>query len=120
MKTIFEKSNGVDRITLTDSEANINFIDKTIQQALIPRSILIVLLGGVSVLMTLLIPTWCEKWWILLGILAIALYIAIPSQLRKQSFMKVFTIPGLVLRMVKNILHIDYSDTSFIHTKHDG
>ena len=99
---------------------NINFIDKTIQQALIPRSILIVLLGGVSVLMTLLIPTWCEKWWILLGILAIALYIAIPSQLRKQSFMKVFTIPGLVLRMVKNILHIDYSDTSFIHTKHDG
>ena len=29
MKTIFEKSSGVDGITLTDSEANINFIDKS-------------------------------------------------------------------------------------------
>jgi len=96
----------------------INFIDKTIQQALIPRSILIVLLSGISVIMTLIIPTWCEKWWILLGILAIALYIAIPSQLRLRSFSKVFTIPGLVLRMLKNALHMDRKNTDFIHTQH--
>ena len=97
---------------------NLNFIDKTIQQALIPRSILIVLLGGISVLTTLLIPAWCEKWWILLGILATALYIAIPSQIRLQSFKKVFAIPGLVLRMSKNILHIKRKNTDFIHTEH--
>ena len=96
----------------------INFIDKTIQQALIPRSILIVLLGGISLLMTILVPAWCEKWWILLAALAIALYIAIPSQLRLQSFKKVFAIPGLVLRMLKNILHIDRKNTDFIHTQH--
>ena len=96
----------------------INFIDKTIQQALIPRSILIVLLGGISILMTILVPAWCEKWWILLAALAIALYIAIPSQLRLQSFKKVFAIPGLVLRMIKNILHIDRKNTDFIHTQH--
>ena len=40
----------------------INFIDKTIQQALIPRSILIVLLAGISILMTILYPYWSEKW----------------------------------------------------------
>ena len=97
---------------------NINFIDKTIQQALIPRSILIVLLGCISVLMTILVPAWCEKWWILLGILTIALYIAIPSQLRLQSFKKVFAIPGLVLRMLKNLLHMDHKNTDFIHTQH--
>ena len=97
---------------------NINFVDKVIQQALIPRSILIVLLGGISVLMTIIVPDWCEKWWILFGILIVSLFIAIPSQLRKRSISKVLTIPGLVLRMIKNILHIDRKNTDFIHTQH--
>lgn len=96
----------------------INFIDKTIQQALIPRSILIVLLTCISIIVTLIVPEWCEKWWILLGVLAMSLFIAIPSQLRIRSFSKVLTIPGLVLRMVKNILHIDRKNTDFIHTEH--
>lgn len=97
---------------------NINFVDKVIQQALIPRSILIVLLGGISLLITLLVPEWCEKWWILFGLLSLALFIALPSQLRIRSFAKVFAIPGLVLRMFKNILHIDHKNTDFIHTEH--
>ena len=96
----------------------INFIDKTIQQALIPRSILIVLLTGISIFITLTVPDWCEKWWILLGILAISLFIAIPRQLRLRSFSKVLAIPGLVLRMLKNILHLDHKNTEFIHTEH--
>ena len=98
---------------------NINFIDKTIQQALIPRSILIVLLAGISILMTIIYPYWCEKWWILFGLLATALFIALPSQLRFRSFGKVFAIPGLVLRMLRNILHIDHKNTDFLHTTHD-
>ena len=97
----------------------INFIDKTIQQALIPRSILIVLLTGISILMTLIVPEWCEKWWFLLGFLAMALFIALPRQLRLSSFAKVFAIPGLVLRMLKNILHMDRKNTDFIHTEHN-
>ena len=96
----------------------INFIDKTIQQALIPRSILIVLLVGISVFMTIFMPSWCEKWWILFAMLAIALFIAIPRQLRFRSFAKVLAIPGLVLRMFKNLLHIDRKNTDFIHTQH--
>ena len=97
---------------------NINFVDKTIQQALIPRSILIVLLAGISILMTLIVPAWCEKWWFLFASLAIALFIALPSQLRFRSFAKVLAIPGLVLRMLKNVLHIDRKNTDFIHTEH--
>ena len=96
----------------------VNFIDKTIQQALIPRSILIVLLGGISVIMTILFPSWCEKWWILFGILALSLFIAIPAPLRFSSFTKVLAVPGLVLRMLKNILHMDHKNTDFIHTEH--
>ena len=98
----------------------INFVDKTIQQALIPRSILIVLLTVISVLMTILVPEWCAKWWILLGLLAMALFVALPSQLRFRSFSKVFAIPGLVFRMLKNILHMDHKNTDFIHTEHNS
>lgn len=96
----------------------INFVDKTIQQALIPRSILIVLLAGISIIMTLVVPSWCEKWWILFILLAISLFIAIPPQLRFRSFSKVLAIPGLVLRLFKNLLHIDRKNTDFIHTQH--
>jgi cellulose synthase/poly-beta-1,6-N-acetylglucosamine synthase-like glycosyltransferase len=97
---------------------NINFVDKTIQQALIPRSILIVLLGGTSVFMTIAVPDWCEKWWILFALLALSLFIAIPAPLRLQSFKKVLAIPKLVFRMLKNILHMDRKNTDFIHTEH--
>ncbi len=99
---------------------NINYIDKTIQQALIPRSILIVLLVGISILLTITVPDWCEKWWFLFGLLATSLFIALPSQLRIRSFAKVFAIPGLVLRMLKNVLHIDRKNTDFIHTEHNS
>ena len=96
----------------------VNFVDKTIQQALIPRSILIVLLAGISIFMTFVMPTWCEKWWALFILLGLALFIAIPGPLRMRSFGKVLAIPGLVLRMLKNILHIDHKNTDFIHTEH--
>lgn len=99
---------------------NLNFIDKTIQQALIPRSILIVLLAAISILMTIVVPEWCGKWWFLLIILALSLYIALPEQLRSRSlFGKVLAIPGLVLRMLKNLLHMDHKNTDFLHTTHD-
>lgn len=97
---------------------NINFVDKTIQQALIPRSILIMLLTAISLLMTILVPTWSVKWWLLLLCLAVALFIALPSQLRLQSLAKIFAIPKLVLSMLKNILHIDHKNTDFLHTQH--
>ncbi len=99
---------------------NLNFIDKTIQQALIPRSILIVLLATISILMAIVVPEWCGKWWFLLIILALSLYIALPEQLRSRSlFGKVLAVPGLVLRMLKNLLHIDHKNTDFLHTTHD-
>lgn len=99
---------------------NINFVDKTIQQALIPRSILIVLLGAISVFMTIVVPDWCEKWWILFAMLALSLFIAIPAPLRLKSFKKVLAIPNLVFKMLKNILHMDHKNTDFIHTEHSA
>ena len=101
-------------------QGNINFVDKVIQQALIPRSILIVLIGAISVFMTFVVPDWCEKWWLLFALLAFSLFIAIPAPLRLQSFKKILAIPQLVFKMLKNILHLDRKNTDFIHTEHNA
>ena len=103
---------------------NIDFIDKTIQQALIPRSMLVVITFGMSLLMTpvslIFDNHWYIKWWCLFLAICIVLYIATPQQLRKHSvFGKILALPKLVWKMVLNILKIDRKNTDFIHTTHD-
>ena len=100
--------------------SNIDFIDKTIQQALIPRSMLVVLTFGMAVLITFISRIWSIKWWFLFLTICISLYIATPRQLRNHSvFGKIIALPRLVWRMVLNLLKIDHKNTDFIHTKHD-
>lgn len=103
---------------------NLDYIDKTIQQALIPRSMLVVGALGMSLFMTifslLFSLSWYIKWWCLFLAVCIALYIATPKQLRKHSvFGKILSLPKLVWKMVLNILKIDHKNTDFIHTTHD-
>jgi len=102
---------------------NLDFIDKTIQQTLIPRSMLVVGTLGMSAFMTLFSfifsNYWYIKWWCLFLTICIALYIATPRQLRSHSvFGKLLSLPKLVWKMVMNILKIDRKNTDFIHTTH--
>ncbi len=98
---------------------NIDFIDKTIQQALIPRSMLIVITFVMACLITLLSRVWCLKWWLLFLFICLSLYVSTPKQLRKHSvFGKLFSLPMLVWKMLTNILKIDHKNTDFIHTEH--
>ena len=106
---------------------NINYIDKTIQQALIPRSILLVLTPFLCIVATLSfyiihLPStlFHLKWWCLFFAFCIALYFAIPKQMRRQSlFSKFITFPALVWKMLLNILKIDHMNREFIHTIHE-
>ena len=106
---------------------NINYIDKTIQQALIPRSILLVLTPTLCIIATLTtsiyhLPStiFHLKWWIVFALFIIGLYIAIPSQMRTKVILKKATVlPRLVWRMATNILHIKTSNKDFIHTVHN-
>ena len=101
-------------------QGNINYIDKTVQQMLIPRSVLLVLTVLLSVIVTIVAPTWSIKWWCLLVCLCAALFIAIPRALRTQAlFGKLAALLQLVWRMLKNMVHIDRSNKEFIHTAHD-
>ena len=98
---------------------NINYIDKTIQQALIPRSILLVLIPVFSFIMLCLAPVWSLKWWALFLVLCLSLYIAIPSRLRTgMVFAKLTSFPHLVLKMIKNLFHLNKNNKEFFHTTH--
>ena len=105
-------------------EGNIDYIDKTFQQALIPRSMLVVGAFGMALVMTLFCLifslTWYIKWWLLFLFICLSLYVSTPKQLRSHSvFGKILSLPKLVWKMVMNILKIDRKNTDFIHTTHD-
>ena len=106
-------------------EGNIDYIDKTFQQALIPRSMLVVGAFGMALVMTLFCLifslTWYIKWWLLFLFICLSLYVSTPKQLRSHSvFGKILSLPKLVWKMVMNILKIDRKNTDFIHTTHDS
>ena len=105
-------------------DGNIDYIDKTFQQALIPRSMLVVGAFGMAFMMTLFCLifdlTWYIKWWLLFLFICLSLYVSTPKQLRSHSvFGKILSLPKLVWKMVLNILKIDRKNTDFIHTTHD-
>ena len=100
---------------------NIDYVDKTFQQALIPRSMLIVITFFMAVVITLLSRVWCLKWWLLFVFICLSLYVSTPRQLRSHSvFGKLLSLPMLVWKMLLNLLKIDHKNTEFIHTTHDS
>ena len=102
-------------------EKNINFIDKTIQQALIPRSILIILTFVMTILMQTCVHAWGMKWLILLLLMCLSLILSIPPSMRRQSILRNMTmLPALVWRMILNLRKIKHKSRKFIHTEHEG
>ena len=102
---------------------NIDYINKTIQQALIPRSMLVVGAFVWSIFMTIFSLAfsnyWYIKWWCLFLTICISLYLAIPKQLRSHTvFGKIFSVFTLVWRMVQNVPKINRKNNDFIHTQH--
>ena len=98
---------------------NINYIDKTIQQMLIPRSMLLLFLLFMSLVMSAAAPWWSIKWWSLLVLTGLSLFLAIPARLRtKAVFSKVGTLLRLSIKMARNVRHIDHKNEDFIHTDH--
>ena len=98
---------------------NIHYIDKTMQQALIPRSILLVLTCFFAILMTIIAFPWSIKWWVLFLVICLSIYIAIPRKMRNSAlFGKIFSTVKLVWLMLKNILKMDLKNKEFLHTTH--
>lgn len=113
---------------------NINYIDKTIQQALIPRSILLATIPVLCILSTLItyllphtsdflhLPSYIYylKWWFLFLSVCIAIFLATPKSMRHQLLSrKLMALPSLVWKMLHNIVSIDHKNKEFIHTTHN-
>lgn len=102
------------------STANINYIDKTLQQMLIPRSILLAFIPCIALVTTFIALSRSYKWWVLLLCFCIALLIAIPAQLRTRTLVgRLIALPKLIWHMLGNIAQIDRHNTDFIHTTHE-
>lgn len=100
-------------------KGNLNYIDKTIQQALLPRSVLLVVIPSIALLMLILKPLWSIKWWLLFVLLSLAIFIATPHSLRSFHVLsKIASLPRLVWRMLLNLLKLDRNNKDFIHTAH--
>ncbi len=98
---------------------NIDYLDKTLQQTLIPRSILLAVVPLISLIVLFVSPVHSVKWWILALLLMVSLWLAIPSQLRTRAVLhRAVAMPKLVVSMMRNILHIDRKNTDFLHTTH--
>lgn len=99
---------------------NVNYIDKTIQQMLIPRSMLLVGTFVWALLMSVFEMSWAYKWWGLFALTSLALWIAIPRKMRNGGLAQLIThLPRLTWRMMSNIRHIDSENREFIHTSHE-
>ncbi len=104
----------------------IDYIDKTFQQMLIPRSLLIALCSLLSLVSTILA---CQmrryngeiKWWVMLAVLVVALLVAIPRYLyNRQMLRALLSLPLLTVRMVGSLLHVRGATHNYIHTEHSA
>ena len=102
---------------------DVNYIDKTIQQALIPRSILLALVPLFTILslVAFRFSLFTLLWFLSLLLLITAIFIAIPSQLRNKALLsKAISLPLLTWRMTKNLCHINIGSKEFLHTDHEN
>lgn len=100
-------------------EGNLDFCDKMFQQMSLPRIMLLGLCTIIAVALSFADGGTSVKWWVLLGLLAAALGIAIPGYLFKKRFLiAVVHLPYFFTLMALNLFKLRGANKKFIHTSH--
>lgn len=100
-------------------KGNIDYVDKVVQWALLPRIILLAGTFFFSAVITLISPAASLKWWILFALLVATLVIAIPGKLMDRQLLKaILQVPSLALMMAANLFKLKGVNKKFIHTEH--
>ncbi|WP_321437495.1 glycosyltransferase [uncultured Bacteroides sp.] len=98
---------------------NIDYCDKIFQWMMLPRVLMIGVIGLLSIATTFINWEWSIKWWILLLILFGALCMAIPDYLVNKPFKKaIIKVPLLAFMMFLNLFRTKGVNKKFIHTEH--
>lgn len=98
---------------------NGDYLLKTLQTFIPPRSILLGLIGLFSFAACIFSPGSSIKWWFLLILLNGSLYLAIPRSMRYQYVGKIIRqVPHFVIIMIHNLFHLKGMAQKFNHTQH--
>lgn len=101
------------------SSRNKDYLLKTLQVFIPPRSILMSLIGIFSFITCIFSLVSSIKWWILFILLMISLYIAIPSTMRHKYVGKIIRqAPYFMIIMIFNLFHLKGMAKKFAHTQH--
>lgn len=96
-----------------------DFCDKLFQQASFSRVLLLGFTFIFSVFFSIWYPALAYKWWVILGVLLLALVVAIPRRFWKWRLVKAICfIPYSFLLMFINLFRLKEANKKFIHTAH--
>ncbi|MEF9923927.1 MAG: glycosyltransferase family 2 protein [Muribaculaceae bacterium] len=96
-----------------------NFCDKLFQQISIPRLLLLGGIFSITIIVSLVSLSAAIKWWVLLGLLFISLFMAIPRSLYKRRiFSAVIKLPYYFIIFFGTLFHLHKANKTFIHTAH--
>lgn len=100
--------------------SNWDYCNKLLQWMMLPRIMLIGLITIITLLWTLINWTVSIKWWAVLFILFLALFIAVPRDMFNLKLLKaLWKIPTLFFLMFLNFFRMKGAYKNFIHTEHD-
>jgi cellulose synthase/poly-beta-1,6-N-acetylglucosamine synthase-like glycosyltransferase len=98
---------------------NWDYCSRIFQWMLLPRVILVGVLGCLSAVLTILAPAYSIKWWALFLILLFALAFALPDYIVDKRFKKAIKCaPWLAVLMFCNLFRMKNANKTFIHTEH--
>lgn len=96
-----------------------DFCDKLFQQAALSRVLLLGFTFIFSVCLSIWAPLLAYKWWIIFGLLLLALIVAIPRRFWRWRMVKAICfVPYSFLLMFLNLFRLKEANKRFIHTEH--
>ncbi|MDX2302975.1 MAG: glycosyltransferase family 2 protein [Microscillaceae bacterium] len=102
-------------------KGNIDYFNKALQFVLLPRLILLGLLGVLAVLSPWLGYYWMGIWFTLFLVNILTLFIGIPLRLlNKDIFISLLSLPLAFYKMVLSTLKFSKANKSFLHTPHSS
>ena len=117
---VYFKSYIIDALLSFVTKFNLDYLDKALQMALIPR-ILLIGITPVMGFIAFILDINTDAWAIINIMLIIAMFISIPRRMYNKDLVNAIAyLPLGVFAMIKSVLKLKGANQSFIHTPHSS